>query len=234
VLGGDQLDGLVEALRLGRTSHVNIRKVLRYLVSTNAAESMLMAVASIGNLREPLTPLQLLWLNLVTDVFPAIALGLEPPQDGILDRPPVDPTQPILSTHDLRNILRESVVMASVALAAYLFGGKPGRPAGTIAFHTLTMSQILHALMCRNDGGGLSAVFGRSTSRRLLGAMGLGLGLQITAQSLPPLRRLLRLSPIGPGAIVTILGGAATSALLNAVLAAGLGNSPLAESKDRT
>lgn len=233
VLGSDQLGGLVEALRLGRTSHVNIRKVLRYLVSTNAAESMLMAVASIGNLREPLTPLQLLWLNLVTDVFPAIALGLEPPQDGILDRPPVDPTQPILSTHDLRNILRESVVMASVALAAYLFGGKPGRPAGTIAFHTLTSSQILHALMCRNDGGGLSAGVGQPASRRLLGAMGLGVGLQIAAQTLPPLRRLLGLSPIGPGALVMILGGAAASALLNAVLAARLGDPPPVETRNQ-
>jgi Ca2+-transporting ATPase len=234
VLGGDQLDGLVEALRLGRTSHVNIRKVLRYLVSTNAAESMLMAVAAIGNLREPLTPLQLLWLNLATDVFPAIALGLEPPEQGVLDRPPIDPTQPILQSHDFRVILRESVVMASVAMAAYLFGGKPGRPAGTIAFHTLTLSQILHAHMCRTDGGGVSSALAWPPSRRLLGAMGLGVGLQISAQSVPALRRLLRLAPLGPAAIATVIGAASVSAVLNTALASRLRSTLSDAPKDQT
>jgi Ca2+-transporting ATPase len=220
VLADDRLEGLVEALRLGRTSHVNIRKVLRYLVSTNAAESMLMAGTAIAGLREPLTPLQLLWLNIVTDVFPAVALGLEPPQPGVLSEPPHDPTRPILDRDDLLSILQQAAVMTGTSFAASMWARAQGGPAGTIAFHSLTLSQILHTLICRSQGGGLEAVLRRPVSGRLAGAMAAGLALQLAAQAVPPLRSLLGLRPIPLSGLVPIAGGAVASLSLNALFAA--------------
>ena len=85
MLAGDDLDGIVEAIRLGRATYANIRKVLRYLVSTNASETLAMLGAAVVGGGEPLTPMQLLWLNLATDALPALALGLEPPEADVLD-----------------------------------------------------------------------------------------------------------------------------------------------------
>jgi Ca2+-transporting ATPase len=219
VLGDDQLTGLVEALRLGRTSHVNIRKVLHYLLSTNAAESMLMAGAALAGQREPLSPTQLLWINLVTDVLPALALGLEAPEQGILEQPPVDPTKPILTPADLRTVLRESSMMAATTFAASLFGGNRSGSPGTIAFHALTLSQIIHSLACRTDQGGLLHSMKQRPNTRLLQAMGAGLTLQLLAQWFPPARRLLGLSPLRFHDLAAILGGTAAATAANAALA---------------
>lgn len=226
VLGNDQLDGLIEALRLGRASHDNIRKVLHYLLSTNASESMLMALSAVAGLREPLTPLQLLWLNLVTDVFPAIALGLEPPEEGVLRRPPLDPRQPILRPEDFVRLLREASMMTAASLAVYAMAGRNGQPAGSVAFHTLTLSQIFHVLMCRTESQGLRAGAGRRMTPRLMGAMGLGLGLQIAAQAVPPLRRLLGLAPLAPRSLLLIACGAGSTLLANSLFAATGGGAP--------
>lgn len=232
VLGNDQLGGLVEALRLGRASHVNIRKVLHYLLSTNASESMLMALSAVTGLREPLTPLQLLWLNLVTDVFPAIALGLEPPEEGVLRRPPLDPRQAILRPEDFVRLLREASIMTAASLAVYAMAGRNGQPAGPVVFHTLTLSQILHVLMCRSESGGRRTGAERRVTPRLVGAMGLGLGLQVAAQAVPPLRWLLGLAPLAPGSLLLIACGAGSTLLANRLLAGVGGGTPNAPAKE--
>jgi P-type Ca2+ transporter type 2C len=219
VLGDDQLDGLIEALRLGRTSHVNIRKVLRYLLSTNAAESMLMAGSAIAGLREPLSPIQLLWINLATDVFPALALGLEKPEPGILSEAPSDPARPILTQADVRIVLRESSVMAAVTFASSLLAGRRGGPAGTVAFHALTLSQVIHAFACRTDQGGLVTSLAQPRNPRLVQAVAAGMALQALAQFFPPARRLLGLSPLRSADFAVIFGGAAAATAANALLA---------------
>ncbi|MGA8294375.1 MAG: HAD-IC family P-type ATPase, partial [Rhodoplanes sp.] len=119
VLAGDDLEGIIEAIRLGRATYANIRKVLRYLVSTNASETFVMLGAAIVGGPEPLTPMQLLWLNLASDPLPALALGLEPPEPDVLDEPPHDPRMPILDRADFRRILREGAVLGTSALAGY-------------------------------------------------------------------------------------------------------------------
>jgi Ca2+-transporting ATPase len=219
VLGDDQLDGLIEALRLGRTSHVNIRKVLRYLLSTNAAESILMAGSAIAGLREPLSPIQLLWINLATDVFPALALGLEEPEPGILSEAPSDPTRQIFNRADFRAVLRESSVMAAATFATSHLAGRRGGPAGTIAFHALTLSQVMHAFSCRNDQGGLIKSLAQPRNPRLVQAVAAGVALQAVAQFFPPARRLLGLSPLSSADLAAIVGGAGAATAANAVLA---------------
>jgi Ca2+-transporting ATPase len=218
VLATDDMDGIVEAIRLGRATYANIRKVLRYLVSTNASETIAMlGAALVGG--EPLTPMQLLWLNLATDALPAIALGLEPPEPDVLDRPPHDPKAPILAAADFRRILREGSVMGVAALIGYFsLGGAAGARASTVTFHGLTCGQLLHSLSCRSELRGLSSEIGRPPNPTLYGAVGATLLLQAGVQLFPLTRRLLGLSPLGAGDLLRIGAIALGSSLANDII----------------
>ncbi len=219
VLASDDMDGIVEAIRLGRATYANIRKVLRYLVSTNASETIAMfGAALVGG--EPLTPMQLLWLNLATDALPAIALGVEPPEPDVLDKPPHDPKAPILGASDFRRILREGSVMGGAALLGYfsLGGAAGGARASTVTFHGITCGQLLHSLSCRSERRGLSFEFGRPPNAMLYGGVGATLLLQLGVQLFPITRRLLGLSPLGAGDLWRIGAIALGSSLANDII----------------
>ena len=227
VLGADDLDGIVEAVRLGRSTYANIRKVLRYLIGTNASETMVMLGAALAGWQAPLTPMQLLWLNLISDVMPGLALGLDPPEPDVLDYPPHDPTAPILSVQDFRRLLREGAVLGVGGFAAFLMGGGAARGANangasTLAFHSITLAQLIHAFACRSETHGLLEEFRRPPNPKVFGAVGVGLALQIAAQTIPPLRRMLQLAPIGPGGLAAILAGAFGPLVANEILSAAL------------
>jgi Ca2+-transporting ATPase len=211
VLATDQLDRVIEALRLGRATYSNIRKVLRFLVSTNAGESLMMLGGSIAGLPEPLTPMQLLWLNLVTDVLPGLALGLEPPDADVLERPPHDPRAPILDKRDFWRLLREGGIIGGTALAGSLSAGN------TAAFHGLTLAQLVHAIACRSERKGVLEELHRPPSGKLYAALVACLALQGAAQALPPLRGLLGLAPLGGRGVAGALGVAAGAAALNEI-----------------
>jgi Ca2+-transporting ATPase len=221
VLAGDDLDGIVEAVRLGRATYANIRKVLRYLVSTNASETFIMLAAALVSRGEPLTPMQLLWLNLMSDPLPALALGLEQPDPDVLDQPPHDPRLPILTPADFRHVLREGATMGSAALAGYLISGGAANPAraGTVAFHGITLAQLLHAIVSRTENGGMRAGLVRPPNGKLLAALAASAAMQLFAQFFPPARRLLSLTPVGGRDLMAILGVGLGSAVLNEVLA---------------
>ncbi|MFQ3622938.1 MAG: HAD-IC family P-type ATPase, partial [Acetobacteraceae bacterium] len=211
VLADDDLSGILEAIRLGRATYANIRKVLRYLVGTNASETMVMLGAAIAGLAEPLTPIQLLWLNLVSDPLPALALGLEPAETDVLEQEPHDPRAPILSRADFRRVLREGGLMGAAALAASV-----AAPRGA-AFHGLTLAQLLHALLCRSETHGpFDPRLGANP--KLAAALAGCVGLQVAAQALPPLRGLLGLGPVGPRGLAAIALTALAPAAANAML----------------
>jgi Ca2+-transporting ATPase len=208
VLATDELGGVIEAVRLGRATYANIRKVLRFLVGTNAAETMMMLGASIAGWPEPLHPMQLLWLNLVTDVLPGLALGLEPPELDVLEEPPHDPLAPILARADFRRLLVEGTVIGGGALATFLLEGGLRDPrhsgpnplptrASTVAFHALTMAQLTHAIACRSEHHGVLEEFRRPGNPKLYAALAACVSLQVGAQALPFTRRLLGLTPLG-------------------------------------
>lgn len=219
VLATDDLAGIVEAVELGRGTYANIRKVLRYLVSTNASETAVVLGAGLAGIREPLTPLQLLMLNLVSDVFPALALGLDAPEAGVMEQPPHDPAAPILGRSDFRRILREGLVMGAVSLAGYAMPGAGPAGGRTMAFHGLTLSQLLHALLCRSEAGPLVGAR-RAANPYLTLAIGGGIALQVAAQALPASRRLLGLAPLGPGGIAGALAIAALTTAANGLASA--------------
>ncbi|HVZ50648.1 MAG TPA: HAD-IC family P-type ATPase [Pseudolabrys sp.] len=221
VLAQDDLDGIIEAVRLGRATYANIRKVLRYLVSTNASETITMFGAALVGAPAPLTPMQLLWLNLASDPLPALALGLEPPEPDVLDAPPHNPRAPILSPGDFRRLLLEGSVMGAASLAGYAFAG-PGPRASTITFHALTLTQLLHAFTSRSERHGILSELSRPANPALYGSFIFSAALQVAAQAFPVTRRLLGLSPIGVADAMAIGGVALGSTLVNNLIGAVL------------
>jgi Ca2+-transporting ATPase len=231
VLATDDLDGVIEAVRLGRATYSNIRKVLHYLISTNAAETMVMLGAAIAGWPEPLKPMQLLWLNLVTDVLPGLALGLEPPEPDVLEEPPHDPRAPILAARDFRRLMLEGSILGGATLAAFLAEGGARGPhqatttpspsrASTVAFHGLTVSQLAHAIVCRSEHAGFLEELRRPANPKLYAALAVCLGLQLGAQVLPVTRRFLGLTPLALADLAAILGVTVGSAAANEVVGA--------------
>jgi Ca2+-transporting ATPase len=231
VLATDDLDGVVEAVRLGRATYANIRKVLRFLVSTNSAETMVMLGAAIAGWPEPLKPMQLLWLNLVTDVLPGLALGLEPPEPDVLAEPPHDPRAPILAPRDFRRLLVEGSVLGGATLAAFLAEGGARGPhqaaptpspsrASTVAFHGLTLSQLAHAVVCRSEHHGILEELRRPPNRKLYAALAACLAMQAGAQLAPFTRRLLGLTPLAASDLAAILAVGLGSVAANEAIGA--------------
>jgi len=199
ILEEDDLDTLTVAISDGRTIYRNIRKTLHYLLATNFSEIQVMFLGGALGIGYPLNAMQLLWINLISDIFPGLALALEPPEPDVMRKDPRDPTEPIVKTEDFKRITFEASTMTVSSLAAYGYGLTRygmGAHAGTMAFQSLTVSQILHALSCRSE---TRTVFegGRSAPNTYLNIAVLGsLGLQLIAQFVPGLRSLLGITPL--------------------------------------
>lgn len=218
VLEDDNLETMLIAVSEGRTIYNNIRKTIHYLLSTNMSEIIVSSVSISAGLGEPLTAMQLLWINLVSDIFPGLALALEPPEPDILSRPPRDPKEEILQTSSLKRMLRESAILSAGSLGAYGVGiaryGQ-GPQASTMAFLSLTMGQLLHALGCRSQTRTVFAG-GKQTVNPYLTAALLGtFALQGIALAVPGLRGLLGIAGIGFVDSLVVAGGAALPLLAN-------------------
>lgn len=200
VIEDDELGTLVVAIAHGRTIYTNIRKSIGFLVSTNLSEIMLMFTATAAGLGPPLNPLQLLWINTVTDVLPGLALSVEPQEPDIMRQPPRDPDAPILPPMALRRMAREAGVMGSGAMGAYLWGLRAhgaGMRASSMATMSLVTSQLLHAYTCRSE---TCSIFDKETltpNRALNRALGGTFAAQSLALLLPGVRRFLGLAPVG-------------------------------------
>jgi Ca2+-transporting ATPase len=216
VLEDDELETMVVAIRQGRTIYNNIRKSVHFLLATNLSEIMVMFTSLAGGLGQPLSTMQLLWINLMSDIFPGLALALESPEPDILTRPPRDPHEPILRSADLKDIALEAGVLSAGALAAYGYGIARygmGPRANTMAFLSLTTAQILHAFTCRSEKPTLFAATRMPRNGYLDMAVGGTLSLQAAALLFPPLRTLLGIVPLGL-ADYLVVGGAAVAPLL--------------------
>ena len=153
VLEKDNLDTLIIAIRDGRTIYLNIRKSVHFFLATNLSEIMVTFTAIAVGLGSPLTAAQFLWINLISDIFPGLALAMEAPEPDILERPPRDPQRPIFTGSDFKRMAFESGAITAGALGAYGYGmvRYGGAAASTLAFHSLTTGQLLHAISCRSE-----------------------------------------------------------------------------------
>ncbi len=172
VLTDDNFATIVSAVREGRAIFANLKKVVYFLLSCNASEVLVMLLGFLlfGALGEPLLPTQLLWINLVTDGLPAIALGLDPAVPGIMSLPP-DRGRELLSPPRLLRILGQGSILAVATLAVAIYGhylkGADWEYVRTLMFTTLVTVQLLHAFNVRAEGPGVRVV-GFGGNRTLL------------------------------------------------------------------
>ena len=200
ILEDDQFPTIAAAVEEGRVIFDNIRKVVFYLFSCNLAEILVLLGAGVAGLAPPLLPLQILWLNLLTDTVPALALALEPAEPGIMDQPPRNPREAILSARLTRSIVGYALLIGFCSLAAYAWGlahypDDPAR-ARTLAFMTLAFAQIFHLGNARGALPVLAPARARANPYALA-AVVVTLGLQVMVLEGDALARVLRLSPIG-------------------------------------
>ena len=197
VLADDDFASLLGAIAEGRTTHANTRKAVRFLLSTNLSEILVTLAALTGGIARPLSPIQFLWMNLLSDVLPALALAGEPPEAAVMDED-TGRQRSVLSLAALRRIAADGAVLSAGTLASYVAAlGRHGigSRSSTVAFSTLTAAQLLHAITCRSDArAGWSSL---SESPSMLGAIAATLGLGVAAVTIRPFQRLLKTAPLG-------------------------------------
>ena len=218
VLEDDNLHTMVTAVHEGRAIYNNIRKSIHYLISTNLSEIEVMLAGVSMGIGQPLSPMQLLWINLVSDIFPGLALSMEPPEPDLMQRPPRGRNEQIIRREDLMRMLRESAFITAGSFASYVYGVMrygPGPKANTLLFNSLTLAQLIHSYSCRSDH---YSVFSKERLPRnpyLLMATGGSVALQVFAMTVPGLRNFLGSTTIGVVDGLVIAAGAATPMLFN-------------------
>jgi len=224
VIEDDNLETMIIAISQGRTIYNNIRKSVHFLLSTNLSEIMVMFTSLSTGMGQPLTAMQLLWINLISDIAPGLALALEPPEPDVLSMPPRNPAEPIIRKDDFKRIAFESAMLSAGAMGAYGYGIMRygmGAQAGTMAFMSLTFGQILHALSCRSENHSIydnAGANGRSPlppNRYLNAALAGSAALQGLVMFVPGLRNLLGLSPLGFADWLVVGGASVTPLLIN-------------------
>jgi Ca2+-transporting ATPase len=193
VLRDDEFGTIVAAVSQGRAIFENIRKFCLYLLSCNVSEILAVGVATLTQGPLPILPLQILFLNLVTDVFPALALGVGEGSAALMRRPPRDPREPILTRGHWRAIAGLGGVIAAAVLGALflaVFLGMERRRATTVAFLTLALAQLWHVFSMRHRASGLwrNEI---TANPWIWAALALCVALLLAAVYLPPLAALL-------------------------------------------
>lgn len=208
VLKDDAFPSIVTAMRQGRIIFGNIQKFVVYLMSCNIAEIMVIALAVVSGLPLPLLPLQILYLNLVTDVFPAFALGIGEGDRDVMHRPPRNPQEAIIGLPQWTLIATYGLIITLATLAAFVLALdwlKLGREeAVTVSFLTLSLAQMWHVF---NMKAPQSSLFVNDVTRNLWvwAALSLSLGLVLIAVHLPVLSSILALSPLSPEAWALVI-----------------------------
>ncbi len=192
ILTDDNFATIVAAVKEGRVIYDNIRKSIHFLLSSNIGEILTIFTAIILGHPSPLLPVQLLWMNLVTDSLPAIALGAEGADEDIMRRPPIDAKKGIFSDGLAFQMVIEGIVIAALALNAYLIGydfyGLAA--ARTMAFSVLSLSQLFHVLNVRSSRSLFHV--GWFSNKRLNLALLICMGLQIGVVSIPVLSEMFQ------------------------------------------
>ena len=213
VLQDDRFETISAAVEEGRVIFDNIRKFVFYLFSCNVAEVLVFLVAAIAGLPIPLLPLQVLWLNIVTDTFPALALALEPGDGTVMNRPPRGPAETLLSRQFLTSVFFYALLITVSTLAALiLYQERPVPQTRTIAFMTLAFAQLFHLGNARSD----RALTGREalSNPYALAAIALSIVLQLIAAYVTPLARILGVVPPEVRDWLVIVALAAVPALI--------------------
>lgn len=199
VLADDNYATIVAAIEEGRAIYDNIRKFIRYLLGCNTGELLAMILGGILGLPIPLVPAQILWMNLVTDGLPAIALGLEPKDKTTMLRPPRDPEEGIFARGLGLKILTQGAFIGLSAIAVFILelfvtGGDLTR-ARTATFATLVFSQLLYVFYCRSDAY-VPRDLSLTSNPYLIGAVMISVSMQLVVMYIPYLQKLFYTCPL--------------------------------------
>lgn len=199
ILTDDNFASIVSAVEEGRIIYSNIRKFVFFLLSCNVGEILIVFLSILFNLQVPLLPIQLLWLNLITDSFPALALGVERGEPDIMNIPPRDPDEPIFDKTMLSGVIIQSLAITLAVMLAYLWGLK--HFAGltiprTIAFTTLITAELMRAFSSRSEVHTLFKI-GFFTNKTLVYATLASLGLMFAVVYIPVLQPIFHTYPLG-------------------------------------
>ena len=207
VLTDDNFATIVQAVKNGRNVYSNIKKAIQFLLSGNTAGILTVLYASLMGLPVPFAAVHLLFINLLTDSLPAIALGLEPHSDVVMQEKPRPRSEGILTRSFLTSVATEGLVIALAVIAAFHIGLANGGAgvASTMAFATLCLSRLFHGFNCK---AARPVLFTRTfwNNKYLLGAFAVGAALLAAVLLVPALEPLFQVAPLSLGLVGVIVG----------------------------
>jgi Ca2+-transporting ATPase len=209
VVTDDNFASIAAAVEEGRAIFDNIRKTIHYLLSCNLSEVLVMLFATLFGLPLPLLPVQILWINLVTDGLPALALAVEPKAANLMQRPPRRPQARLLDRDRLVLMASQGLLMALIVVLAFVYClysmDNDLERARTVTFTLLVVVQLAHAFNCRSDRQSLRSI-GLWTNKPLLWAAGLAVSLQLGIILLPGVREVFKVAPFDPAHWLLVFG----------------------------
>ncbi len=200
ILTDDNFASIVDAVKEGRIIYANIKKFVSFLLSCNIGEILIVLLSIVMQWPVPMLPIQLLWLNLVTDSFPALALGVEKGDPEIMNEPPRDPDEPVLDKVTFRRIIIQSIAICAATLSAYRYGllhyADNLAGARTVAFVTLITAELLRSYSARSDNHSIFKIGIFSNKALMLGTV-FSFGMMFVVVYVPFLQTLFKTVPLG-------------------------------------
>jgi Ca2+-transporting ATPase len=204
VLTDDNFASIVTAVGEGRRIYDNIRRFVRYTLTSNAGEIWVMFLGPFVGLPIPLLPVQILWINLVTDGVPGLALGIEPAEPDVMKRKPRPPDESIFAHGVWQQVIFIGLLMGFLTLALGVWGESTGRPWQTMIFTTLALLQLGNALAIRSERQSLFKL-GINSNRALLWTVLVSLAIQVGIVYWPPAQNLLHTEALGAADLALVL-----------------------------
>ena len=213
ILTADNFATIVSAVEQGRGIYANIKKSIHYLLSCNIGEIITLFLATLFNFhQQPLVAVQLLWLNLVTDSLPALALGMEPVEPSVMREKPRPASQPLFDRAFSLRLAWQGVMVGLLTLAAYWLGeyvlsdpALADATANTMAFATLTFCQLFHAFDVRSETQSIARL-GLLSNPAMNKAFLVGMGLQLIVLLAPPFQAIFQVCPLNAVEWLVVLG----------------------------
>ena len=213
ILTDDNFATIVKAVEQGRGIYSNIKKAIHYLLSCNIGEIVTLFLATLFNFHQPpLVAVQLLWLNLVTDSLPALALGMEPVESSVMAEKPRSASEPLFNRSFSIRLAWQGLMVGLLTLAAYWLGeyvlsdpSLADATANTMAFATLTFCQLFHAFDVRSERQSIAHI-GLLTNPAMNKAFLVGMALQLSVLLIPPLMNVFQVCALNPTEWLVVLG----------------------------
>jgi len=206
VLLDDNFATIVAAVKEGRHIFENIRKFVKFIMASNAAEIWTLFLAPFLGLPVPLLPIHILWTNLVTDGLPGLALAVEPEEQSLMDRPPRPPSESLFARGLWQHVVWVGLMIAGLSIFSQAYAIRMGSAHWqTIVFTVLTVSQMAHVMAVRSETNSLWRL-GLFSNLPLLGAVTLTVGLQMAVIYWPPFQRVFKTAALSAGELIFTLG----------------------------